>query len=442
MSSSLSIPPSYPSCCILAIESSCDDTSVAIVNEKGQVLAMNSSHQYDAHAPFGGIVPEIASRNHLYHLLPLLQKTLQDGNIKGDKWSQIHALAVTSRPGLVGSLLVGVLTAKSIAMAKKLPLMGINHLEGHLLSPLLSSSTSPLPHPQAAKASQVSPTPQTSSLSLPPQPCLHSRLRFPLVGMVVSGGHSSLYALKDFGKYKLLGHSLDDAAGEAFDKFAKKIGLGFPGGVQVDRWAQKNGDPHRFSFPRAFLQAKGSKASIKAKTEIKAEIKTKIKTETKADSNTDSKTITITHTQDQVEDPNLYNMSFSGLKTAAHHLLEKMSEKEREKQMPHLCASFQESICDVLIYKLNKAVEKLSCEQCLLTGGVSANSRLRQRAKAWAQQKGIELLLPQKTYCTDNAAMIALAGVFQWQRKRFDSIEALIASPFSLEKDFFLKGIL
>ena len=354
---------------ILGIESSCDDTSVAIVNEKLQVLAMNSAHQNQKHAPFGGIVPEIASRNHLYHLLPLLQKTLHERNLQ---WSQIQALAVTSRPGLIGSLLVGVLTAKSIALAKKLPLIGINHLEGHLLSPLLAS--------------------------------LHSsenkKLHFPLAGLVVSGGHSSLYSLQDFGKYQRLGHSLDDAAGEAFDKFAKMLGLGFPGGIEVDRLA-KGGDPHRFAFPRAFIQ-----------------------------------TQKLPQWQQGSPPPNLYNMSFSGLKTAARHFLEKISEGEKEREKPHLCASFQESICDVLIYKLEKAVEKLQCQQCILAGGVSANSRLRERAKVWSRKKGIELLLPTKAYCTDNGAMIALAGLFRWQKRIFDNPETLVASPFSLEGDF------
>ena len=203
---------------------------------------------------------------------------------------------------------------------------------------------------------------------------------------MVSGGHSSLYALQDFGKYQLLGHTLDDAAGEAFDKFAKMLGLDFPGGVEVDRLAQKGGDPHRFAFPRTFMKT--------------------------------------------------YNMSFSGLKTAARRFLEKMSDKEKEKEKPHLCASFQESICDVLIYKLEKAVEKLQCDQCILAGGVSANSRLRKKAQAWSQEKGIELLLPEKVYCTDNGAMIALAGLFRWQKGEWSDLESLTASPCSLEEDF------
>ena len=347
--------------CILAIESSCDDTSVAIVNEKHRVLAMNSAHQNQKHAPFGGVVPEIASRNHLYHLLPLLQKTLHESDLD---WPQIQVIAVTNRPGLMGSLLVGVLTAKSIAMAKELPLIGINHLEGHLLSPLLAPLNQQVP---------------ASVFSSPP-------LRFPLAGLVVSGGHSSLYALQDFGKYQLLGQTLDDAAGEAFDKFAKMLGLDFPGGVEVDRLAQKGGDPHRFAFPRTFMKT--------------------------------------------------YNMSFSGLKTAARRFLEKMSDKEKEKEKHHLCASFQESICDVLIYKLEKAVEKLQCDQCILAGGVSANSRLRKKAQAWSQEKGIELLLPEKVYCTDNGAMIALAGLFRWQKGEWSDLESLTASPCSLEEDF------
>ncbi|MFN7455637.1 MAG: tRNA (adenosine(37)-N6)-threonylcarbamoyltransferase complex transferase subunit TsaD, partial [Pseudobdellovibrionaceae bacterium] len=206
---------------VLAIETSCDDTSVAIVGPQGFVRAVVSMNQDKAHAPFGGIVPEIAGRNHTEFLLPLIDRALQEAQVS---WDDIQGVAVTNRPGLVGSLIVGLVTAKSIAQARQIPVIGVNHLEGHLLAPFLRDAS-----------------------YAPPED-----FDFPYVGLAVSGGHTTLYHVPRWGRYEVLGATLDDAAGEAFDKFAKSIGLGWPGGAKVDQLA-KAGDPKKYDFPRSMI---------------------------------------------------------------------------------------------------------------------------------------------------------------------------------------------
>ncbi len=316
---------------ILAIETSCDDTSIALVDNTGFVLAQFSASQDDKHRVFGGIVPEIASRNHTIAVLPLVENVFRES---GKNWANISGIAVTSRPGLLGSLLVGVMTAKMLALVNKIPFVGVNHLEGHLLAPFLRD----------AKTS-------------PPE-----GFGFPFLGLVVSGGHTTIYEALEFGKYKAIGATLDDAAGEAFDKFAIKVGLGFPGGAKVDT-AAKSGHVDAFNFPRALTQ-KGN-----------------------------------------------LNFSFSGLKTFAQDFLNKMPEKERDLRLNDLCASFQEAIVDQLINKLKFAQEKTKLKQVIISGGVSANSRLRFKAKEWADAAGLLLVLPPIRYCTDNAAMIGYVGM-------------------------------
>jgi len=316
---------------VLAIETSCDDTSVAIVNHDGFVVAQVSAAQDQAHQPFGGIVPEIACRNHTYQLLPLIEQVLKKAQMS---WSAIDALAVTHAPGLIGSLLVGLVTAKTLAMMMKKPFIGVNHLEGHLLAPFL----------------------RDESFAPPDQ------FDYPYVALAISGGHSSLYRINGFGNYEVLGQTVDDAAGEAFDKFAKMAGLGFPGGAKVDRLARR-GDPLRYSFPRAMRSESG------------------------------------------------YAFSFSGLKTSAQNLLHKMSAEERENGLADLCASFQEAVVDVLMDRLERATRNEGVKRAVLTGGVSANSRLRERAIEWAEENAIQLVIPPLRYCTDNAAMIGYAGI-------------------------------
>lgn len=318
---------------ILALETSCDDTSVALVDDQGYVKALVSVNQDSAHRPFGGVVPEVASRQHTEQLLPLVERALNEA---GMDWSKVRGVAVTSRPGLIGSLLVGVVTAKTLSLVHKIPLAAVNHIEGHLLAPLLKDNS-----------------------YTPPRD-----FGFPYLGLAVSGGHTHLFAVEGPGRYTLLGQTLDDAAGEAFDKFAKMMKLGFPGGVRVDQNAQ-NGDPKAFAFPRGLIH-----------------------------------------------EDNL-NFSFSGLKTAAMRTLEGLDEATRDSKTADLCASYQEAIVEVLIAKLEKAARKTGLKNWTITGGVSANSSLRKKAAEAAIRKKAVLALPPIKYCTDNAAMIGLAGLFK-----------------------------
>lgn len=340
---------------VLAIETSCDDTSVAIVRHDGEVLGLVSASQDLAHEPFGGIVPEIAGRNHSMAILPLIEEVFKKS---GQSWSEIGGMAVTNRPGLIGSLIVGLVTAKSIAQAKGLPLIGVNHLEGHLLAPFLRDEEfSP---PKDFKA--------------------------PYVGLAISGGHTSLYVIEGLGSYKVLGSTRDDAAGEAFDKFAKMVGLGFPGGARVDL-AAKGGNPKAYVLPRGLIHEEN------------------------------------------------FEMSFSGLKSSAQRLVTSLGPEAVQQNLSNLCASFQEAVVDALLVKLDRAARETGLRRAILTGGVSANSRLRERAQMWADKNNIQLVIPPLRYCTDNAAMIGYTGILRLNRGEKSGLE-LAPSPYSLEGDF------
>ena len=338
---------------VLAVETSCDDTSVAIVDVDGYVINQVSANQDLQHAPFGGIVPEIASRNHSVALLPLIQHVLDKSKMQ---WSDVNGLCVTNRPGLIGSLIVGIMTLKSIAQSFNLPIIGVNHLEGHLLAPFLKDESYQPP----------------------------SDFNYPYVALAVSGGHSSLYWVKSFSDYTVIGTTKDDAAGEAFDKFAKMLGLGYPGGVQVDKAAQ-TGEKAKYNFPRSL----------------------------------------------SLED-NLM-MSFSGLKSSAHRLIEKMPQDELLSERNNLSASYQEAIVDVLVTKLLKAAERYNCRKLVITGGVSANSRLRERVSELSRQ--YQVVIPPIRYCTDNAAMIGYAGILRLARGEAHDL-SLGPSPQLYETDF------
>lgn len=339
----------------LGIETSCDDTSVAIVNEKGQVLAIANASQDEEHELYGGIVPEIASRNHSVFLLPLIDRVLKEAGMTPE---QLNGIAVTNRPGLVGALIVGLVTAKTLSQSWGIPYLGVNHLEGHLLAPFLRDDAYGPP----------------------------LDFTYPYVGLAISGGHTSLYYIEGLGRYHLLGATKDDAAGEAFDKFAKMVGLGFPGGSRVDK-AAKLGDRTAFDFPRSMIKE------------------------------------------------NNLDMSFSGLKSAAHRLVESLGPDEVQSRLNDLCASYQEAIIDVLMAKLDRARNLKKITKVILTGGVSANSRLRERAEKWAQAEKLQLVIPPIRYCTDNGAMIALAGSLRMQEGQFSPL-SLSPLPQVLPDDF------
>ena len=340
---------------VLAIETSCDDTSVAVVRANGYVVGCISANQDLVHQPFGGVVPEIASRNHTLQVLPLIEEAFQRWNLT---WDSIDAIVVTSRPGLIGSLLVGVVTAKTLALGLNKPFLGVNHLEGHLLAPFLHDADLPK----------------------------HSQFEYPYLALAISGGHTQLYHVLGLGDYLVLGRTVDDAAGEAFDKFAKMLGLGFPGGVLIDSRAQ-SGRVNAYDFPRGMME-KGN-----------------------------------------------LNFSFSGLKAAAQRRLASMATEEIQNNMAHLCASYQEAIVDSLMFKLEQAQKKTSLKRIVLTGGVSANSRLRQRAAEWAEKNKLSLVLPPIRYCTDNAAMVGYAGALRLLRGEA-SDQSLAPSAQSWPQDF------
>ncbi len=313
---------------VLAIETSCDDTSVAIVSSAGFVRAINSQNQDDVHAPFGGVIPELACRNHTMRIGPLIEKSMKDSKMG---WDEIGGIVVTSRPGLLGSLLVGVTVAKTLGLVHDLPVLGVNHLEGHLYAPFLSDEKFNL----------------------------EKNFAEPFVGLCVSGGHTSLVHSTKFGKYKVLGRTLDDAAGEAFDKFGKVIGLGYPAGRLIDEQAQ-NGNIKAFDFPRPLLHSKD------------------------------------------------LNFSFSGLKTAG-----RVKAEKKDLSIEDICASYQEAIVDVLVEKLFKAVKQAGVKRALITGGVASNSRLKARAEEKGKLLGIEVLIAPPRFCTDNAAMIGMIGILR-----------------------------
>jgi N6-L-threonylcarbamoyladenine synthase len=315
---------------VLGIETSCDETAASVVEDGRRALSDVVSTQIEIHRRWGGVVPELASRNHVVQVMPVVDEALARAGVGPEA---LDAVAVTSGPGLVGALLVGVQAAKALALAWNKPLVAVNHLEGHLVAAFLSEA--------------------------PPT--------FPYLGLVVSGGHTSLYAARGFGDYRPLGQTRDDAAGEAFDKGAKLLGLPYPGGVAIDRLARE-GDPGAVRFPKAIVKG--------------------------AD----------------------LDFSFSGLKTALLHHVKQHGVPEGQG-LADLCASYQEAIVRALLEKAFRAARRFQFDRLVLSGGVAANSRLRAAAAAKAAEyEEMSVFLPAVRLCTDNAAMIAVAGTHAFAR--------------------------
>jgi len=323
---------------ILGVESSCDDAAAAVIEttQPGVAIVRSSvvANQDAIHRRYGGIVPELASRNHVVTILPVIHEALETA---GCELGDLDALAVTRGPGLVGSLLVGLMCVKGIAQSTGLPMVTVNHIEGHLLAPLIEH-----------------------------------RVEMPYLALVVSGGHSALFIVEDFGSYRRIGRTRDDAAGEAFDKVAKMMGLGYPGGKVIDDLARR-GNPARIKLPRARVRNAP------------------------------------------------FDFSFSGIKTAVAMLLADSSANAIEPA--DLAASFQEAVVDMLIRPTIAAAREHDIETIALTGGVAANSRLRSRLTETAAAEGRRVVAPALKYCTDNAAMIAIAGSWRLLRGERDPLD-------------------
>jgi tRNA N6-adenosine threonylcarbamoyltransferase len=314
---------------VLGVETSCDDTAAAVVRDGRTILANVVSSQDQIHGPYGGVVPELASRQHIQNILPIVDGALQKGGIE---LQDLNGIAVTYGPGLVGSLLVGLALSKGMAFRWGIPFVGVNHLEAHLLAIHLEHDVA-----------------------------------FPYIALLASGGHTLLYLVKDVGHYVHLGGTRDDAAGEAYDKVAMMMGLGYPGGRAIDALA-KDGDRRAIRFPRAQIK-KGS-----------------------------------------------YDFSFSGIKTAVWHYLKTQGDEQWRNQIADIAASFQEAVVDMLVRPTIKAAIAHDVKQIVLAGGVAANSRLREKLKTQTDAEGLEVFFPSPKFCTDNAAMIALTG-YQWLKR-------------------------
>ena len=319
----------------LAVESSCDETSVAVLKNGREVLSNIINTQVDLHKKFGGVVPEVASRKHIENIDVVLQEALDKANIA---LNDIDHIAVTYGPGLVGALLVGLSHAKALAFTLNKPLVGVNHIEGHVSANYIE----------------------------------HKDLKPPFITLIVSGGHTHLVEVKDYGEYEILGRTRDDASGEAFDKIARAMGLGYPGGPIVDRLA-KEGNKNAIDFPRAYLDEG-------------------------------------------------YDFSFSGLKSAVLNYLNAKKMKNEEIVVEDVCASFQEAVVEVLSQKAIKAAKEKGYNTITLAGGVACNSALRDKLTELRKENNIAIKYPSPVLCTDNAAMIGCAGYYSYINGRRDDM--------------------
>ncbi len=327
----------------LGIESSCDETSVAILKDGRTLLSNVISTQIPIHQKFGGVVPEIASRKHVVNIMPVLDEALKKANLT---LNDIGQIAVAYGPGLVGALLVGVSAAKVLSFTLSVPLIAVNHLEGHIFANFLS----------------------------------HKELEPPFLALVVSGGHTALIEMKDYNRFSLLGQTRDDAAGEAFDKVARLLGLPYPGGPQIDRLA-KEGNPNAIDFPHALMKAK------------------------------------------ELE------FSFSGLKSAVINYLHNAEQKGQSINKADVAASFQKTVIDILLHKTKQAATQTGLKKIVLAGGVAANSRLEEELRQFCAQNNLAFYFPDRILCTDNAAMIACRGYYQSLKGDFADL-SLNAVPY------------
>ncbi|GGE55913.1 DNA-binding/iron metalloprotein/AP endonuclease [Pullulanibacillus camelliae] len=311
---------------ILGIETSCDETAAAVVADGRRILSNIVASQIKSHKRFGGVVPEIASRHHVEQITMVCEAALEEANMD---WQDIDGIAVTEGPGLVGALLVGISAAKALAFAHQIPLIPVHHIAGHIYANRFSAE-----------------------------------FQFPLVALIVSGGHTELIQMPGHGQYELIGETRDDAAGEAFDKVARILGLPYPGGPEIDRLSAET-EP-TLSFPRAWLE-EGS-----------------------------------------------FDFSFSGLKSAVTNAVHNAEQRGAALEKADVAASFQQSVIDVLVTKTMRAVKEYKAKQLLVAGGVAANRGLRQAITQAAQNAGVELIIPPIHLCTDNAAMIAAAGTINF----------------------------
>lgn len=315
---------------ILAIETSCDETAAAVVKNGKEILSNVVASQIESHKRFGGVVPEIASRHHVEQMTIVLEEAMEQAKVT---WDDLTAIAVTEGPGLIGSLLIGVNTAKALAFAHNLPLINVHHIAGHIYANRFVKE-----------------------------------MEFPLVALVVSGGHTELIYMKEHGHYELIGETRDDAAGEAYDKVARVLGLPYPGGPHIDKLAQEG--KCTIEFPRAWLE------------------------------------------------PDSYDFSFSGLKSAVINTIHNAKQRGEELDQKDVAASFQTSVVEVLVEKTARAAQEYNAKQVLVAGGVAANQGLRKALTKKFSELNIELVIPPLSLCTDNAAMIAAAASIEFQKGR------------------------
>lgn len=327
---------------ILSIESSCDETSAAVVVDGREVLSNVIASQIDTHKKFGGVVPEVASRMHIEVISGVVEEALEEANVTLD---QIDAIGVTYGPGLVGALLVGLQYAKGLAFATKKPLIGVNHIEGHICANYIQ----------------------------------HKELKPPFVSLVVSGGHTFIVHVKDYGEYEVIGQTRDDAAGEAYDKVARALGLGYPGGPKIDKLS-KEGNPNAIEFPRAKFQEE------------------------------------------------TLDFSFSGVKSAVLNYLNKCKMQNVEVNAADVAASFQKAVVDVLTENVLLTCKKRKVNKIAIAGGVASNSSLRENLIKVAGKKGIDVLFPDMILCTDNAAMIGSAAYYNFMNGKENNL-SLNAKP-------------